>query len=87
MTSPDQQDNLYLVYTSASVDTLSETPDLQQLNDNLFLVRSSDTRSGLYHDIKRKLQPQTLLVAPLSDLPKFKGMHQGATKGAQRLRT
>jgi len=39
------------------------------------------TRSQLYHRIKWQLENGSpLLLAPLSDAPKFKGMNPGALK-------
>jgi hypothetical protein len=51
-----------------------------KLDEGLYLVRTTQTRSQLYHEIKRRLAPAALLVAPLSDLPKFKGMRRGASR-------
>ena len=48
--------------------------------DGLYVIDSSQTRSQLYHAVKRRLSPDSLLVAPLSDLPKFKGMKEGSTR-------
>ena len=73
---------LWLVYVrgAARPDDLLEGQDGMEIADNLFLVRSGKTRSKLYHSLKRKVQPDGLLVAPLSEPPKFKGMHAGALK-------
>jgi hypothetical protein len=51
-----------------------------RLNECLFLVRSDQTQSQLYHSIKRKLDPSELFVGVLADDPKFKGMCNGALK-------
>jgi hypothetical protein len=57
-----------------------------ELTHGLYLIRTEQTRSQVYHAIKRRLDPDRLLVAPLSDVPKFKGMAAGATTAARRLR-
>ncbi len=50
-----------------------------RLRDGLYLVQSDETRSKIYHRIKRFLAPDAgLLLAPLADAPKFKGMEPGA---------
>ena len=59
--------------------------DVVELDDGLYLVRTQQTRSELYHSVKRRLSPAKLLVAPLAALPKFKGMKPGATTHARRL--
>jgi hypothetical protein len=51
----------------------------------LYLVRTEQTRSQLYHSIKRQFDPDRLLVAPLLDMPKFQGMNAGVTQAARRL--
>ena len=51
-----------------------------QLDECLFLIRSDQTQSQLYHAIKRKLDPSKLFVGMLADDPKFKGMTPGALK-------
>ncbi len=51
------------------------------LQPDLYLIETGLTRSKLYHRIKWQLPPDTpLLVAPLADDPKFKGMAEGALK-------
>lgn len=77
--------DLYLVYVR---DTFPEQSPLLggvELEPGLYLVRTEQTRSQLYHAIKRRVLPSVLLVAPLSDLPKFKGMRAGATKAVEGL--
>lgn len=50
-----------------------------RLAPGLWLAHSEETRSGIYHRVKRLLPAGTpLLVAPLADHPKFKGMAPGA---------
>src|SRR5690606_8832283 len=66
---------LYLVYVDVDVARHAEpSPDLLELAPGLYLTESTRTRSQVYHAIKRRLQPRRLLVAPLADDPKFKGM-------------
>jgi hypothetical protein len=79
---------LYLVWHERPFETTGAGSilwdgDARPLNDNMWLVRSSATRSGLYHATKRQLpKGSALMVAPLEDLPsgwpKFKGMRAGA---------
>jgi hypothetical protein len=53
--------------------------DRFELRPGLVLVDSALTRSKLYHRIKWALPAGTaLLVAPLAEAPKFKGMAAGA---------
>jgi len=56
-----------------------------EIDHGLYLVRTEQTRSQLYHAIKRRFSPAVLLVAPLEDLPKFKGMRTGTTRDLQRM--
>lgn len=72
---------LYLVYLEAEVlPRTGEDPHLLELAPCLYLVESPQTRSRLYHALKRRHAPRKLLVAPLADAPKFKGMSAGALK-------
>ena len=76
---------LYLIYApDVSVDARALDSSIK-LTQGLYLLRTEQTRSELYHAIKRRFDPERLLVAPLSDLPKFKGMIAGATRAARRL--
>ena len=51
------------------------------LRPGLLLIDSEETRSKLYHRIKWALPTGiALLVAPLSDAPKFKGLQPGALR-------
>ena len=53
--------------------------DRFELRAGLIIVDSALTRSKLYHQVKWALPAGTaLLVAPLSEPPKFKGMEAGA---------
>ncbi|WP_202839571.1 hypothetical protein [Luteimonas saliphila] len=70
---------LYLVYVETRESPHPDPPpNLVPLAPGLYLAESSQTRSQLYHALKRRLQPQRLLVAALADDPKFKGMQAGA---------
>lgn len=72
---------LYIVYIEAGTATgAMGASDLVELAPGLFLVETGQTRSQLYHQIKRRFAPEALLVAPLADAPKFKGMAAGALK-------
>lgn len=69
---------LYLVYVDVDVARHPEpSPDLVELAPGLYLTESGRTRSQVYHAIKWRLNPGKLLVAPLADDPKFKGMTPG----------
>jgi len=51
------------------------------LSQTMLMVRSERSLSRVYHAVKRQLPPDTpLLVGPLSEPPKFKGMSPGALK-------
>lgn len=80
MDTPD--DKLYLIFLRSPEDVLrpEEFAGLRQLDDGLYLLRSSQSRSKVYHAIKRAALPEGLLVASLDDVPKFKGMQEGALK-------
>ena len=73
---------LYLIYFDEAESALDESSiaGLQRLDDGLYLLRSGLTRSQVYHRIKRYTEPERLLVAPLEEHPKFKGMTAGALK-------
>ncbi len=79
--------DLYLVYIRDPVPDQSPMFGGVELEPGLYLVRTEQTRSQLYHAIKRELSPATLLVAPLSGMPKFKGMKKHATKDSAALVT
>jgi len=46
----------------------------------LYLVKTGQTRSQLFHSLKRRFDPVRLLVAPMAQAPKFKGMAPGVQK-------
>lgn len=74
--------SLYLLAIPAG-DNVPEQFDLhgdgKQLARGLYLIRSNLSRSKLYHRLKSQLpHGAALLVAPLADDPKFKGMNAGA---------
>ena len=81
----NNRETLYLVYLRGPSTDLSAVAGAVELDDGLYLVSSSETRSRLYHAVKRRHAPDKLLVAPLAALPKFKGLKQGALKGARLL--
>ncbi|MEQ9638783.1 MAG: hypothetical protein RIM84_02075 [Alphaproteobacteria bacterium] len=73
---------LYIAYVGlgAATEVKLDLPDPYfELRHDLYLIDTTLTRSRLYHQIKHLLPPDTpLLVAPLADTPKFKGMGAGA---------
>jgi hypothetical protein len=77
--------DLYLVYVPDSPQVADIFPEWIEVDRGLYLLRSARTRSQLYHAIKRKVSPAALLVAPLADPPKFKGMRRGATREMRTL--
>lgn len=76
--------DLYIVYVSGPGTGLDDHPDITALSEVLYIVRTDQTRSQLYHSIKRRTAPRQLLVAPLAGLPKFRGMNPGSS---QKVRT
>ncbi|WP_058835601.1 hypothetical protein [Luteimonas abyssi] len=68
---------LYLVYLEPEPPA-EVGAALRPLAPGLYLTHSAQTRSRLYHELKRRCRPRRLLVAPLADAPKFKGMQSGA---------
>jgi hypothetical protein len=74
---------LYLGWVEG--DDLDEAPDgpweeAFVLRPGLVLLRSSHTRSEVYHALKYAVpEGRALLVAPLADAPKSKGMAPGAS--------
>lgn len=78
-------EQLYLVWLDGAEGEVPEPgetddPALMALGDGLFLVRTDETRSQLYHAVKHRARPSKLLVAPLDGPPKFKGLAAGALK-------
>lgn len=68
------------------LDALDVVDEAVELADGLWLVRSSATRSRLYHQVKWTLAPDTpLLAAPLSDWPKFRGLSAGSLAWIRRV--
>ena len=79
---------IYIVIVDSDVTSAPEaSEDLVILDQGLYLVRTSQSRSELYHAVKRRLAPRKLVVAPLSDMPKFKGLAPRSTTFARRLFT
>lgn len=83
---PPRGGSPYLVYlTEGSRGVVFPADEVQILDDRLHLVVTTLDRSRLYHRIKRQLPPGTpLLVAPLGEPPKFKGMAAGALAFTRR---
>jgi hypothetical protein len=83
----DDAPNLYLIYvrdpqTPLDPDTFA---GMRRLDDALFLIKTTASRSKVYHSVKRACEPAALLVALLGDDPKFKGMEAGVLKWLRRL--
>ena len=81
---------LYLAWEdTGAVDATAEGPweDAVVLRPGLLLLDSQASRSVVYHALKHHLPEGTaLLVAPLSDAPKMKGMSEGSTTWLRRRR-
>lgn len=77
----DAGPRLYLVYleTEGAPDAAA-VADMTELRPGLYLVESAQTRSRLYHAIKRRLSPTRLLAPPLAEAPKSKGMAAGVQR-------
>jgi hypothetical protein len=54
------------------------------LRRELALVDSDESRSTVYHALKDVVGRGALLVAPLTEAPKFKGMAPGALRWVRR---
>ena len=79
---------LHLAYeATGTLDATIEGPwtDMVVLRPGLLLLESDATRSEVYHALKHQLpQGTALLVAPLADAPKMKGMDEGTTAWLRR---
>lgn len=75
---------LYLVHLEPAPEAATQLDGCVLLAPGLYLVESTASRSRLYHAWKRRHQPRRLLVAPLADTPKFKGMQPGALAWLRR---
>ena len=77
--------DLYMVYAREPVLDAKLMPDAIELGDGHYLLLTEQSRSQLYHEIKRRFGPKVLMVAPLAGLPKFKGMKAGAASKVKGL--
>ncbi len=75
----------FLIYLDPDDRSLSRMTAAVRLKAGIYVLRSDLTRSRVYHKVKALTEPATLLVAPLQDKPKFKGMDAGALKALQVL--
>jgi predicted DNA-binding transcriptional regulator AlpA len=58
-----------------------ESPQSVWLSPSMAIAVTGLSRSMVYHRVKRQLPDDApLLVAPLADAPKFKGLAEGTTK-------
>lgn len=82
---------LYLAWEeTGSIEATVEGPweDVVVLRPGLLLLASTASRSVVYHALKHDLPAGTaLLVAPLADGPKMKGMAPGTTAWLGRVRS
>ncbi|MDQ6525376.1 hypothetical protein RB608_17270 [Nocardioides sp. LHD-245] len=68
---------VFLAWSAAAVpeDVRGPWTELRRLTDELSLVESTESLSRVYHELKWALPEGTaLLVAPLSERPKLKGL-------------
>lgn len=71
-------ETLYVVMLEPDADLSQRAEqDMVRLGEGAYLCTTTRNRSRLYHALKRQYQPTRLLVAPLADAPKFKGMEAG----------
>lgn len=77
---------LYLVIAEGggALADLAGELDAFALSPTMLLVRTGETRSRLYHFVKRRLAPERLLVSGLAEAPKFKGFAAGALNWLRR---
>ncbi|MEH6719166.1 MAG: hypothetical protein V7704_09820 [Aurantimonas endophytica] len=77
---------LYLVVAEggASLAEIAGELDAFALAPTMLLVRTGESRSRLYHFVKRRVSPERLLVAGLDAAPKFKGFAAGALNWLRR---
>ena len=77
---------LYLVVAEggAPLADLVDELDAFALAPTMLLVRTGETRSRLYHFVKRRVAPERLFVAGLDEAPKFKGFAAGALNWLRR---
>ncbi|NDV86506.1 hypothetical protein GTW51_07310 [Aurantimonas aggregata] len=82
----DGASRLYLVIAEggASLADLAGELDAFALAPTMLLVRTGETRSRLYHFVKRRVAPERLVVAGLDEAPKFKGFAPGALNWLRR---
>ena len=79
----------YLAWVDDDLDEVPEGPweDGFVLRPGLLLLDSDDTRSAVYHAVKWSVPDgRAVLVAPLADDPKAKGMASGLTAWLTRRR-
>jgi hypothetical protein len=76
----------FLVFLEPEPEEPLELPSAA-LGGGLHVCLTGLTRSRLYHRLKARYRPDRLLVAPLSGLPKFKGLAPGALAALRQLST
>lgn len=79
--------DLYLVYCDepSPENGWKIEGSVYRTSDHICLVRTTLGRSRVYHAVKRQMTlPASLMVAPLSDDPKFKGMARGTLTWLRR---
>lgn len=77
---PEHSMEQYLVFLNPDRAPTARAELCVPLGSGLYVCYSALTRSRFYHALKAAHHPARLLVAPLADDPKFKGMAEGALK-------
>jgi len=77
---PERGAQQHLVFLDPDPDLSTFAEQCIALGGGLYIYYTGLSRSRLYHRLKAAHHPERLLVAPLADDPKFKGMAAGALK-------
>ena len=77
---PEHGAQQHLVFLDPDPDLSAFAEQCIALGGGLYIYYTGLSRSRLYHRLKAAHHPERLLVAPLADDPKFKGMAAGALK-------
>lgn len=74
--------SVYLAWSAVSVPDDAAGPwiELRPVAEGVALIESTETLSRVYHELKWSLPEETaLVVAPLAERPKLKGLAPGTT--------
>jgi hypothetical protein len=76
---------LFLVHLTGFAHALEDIGESVELGEGLYVIKVEATRSKVYHAVKKRCAPKSLLVAQLDDVPKLMGFKPGATKALRLL--